>query len=89
MFTRKPRLQLEKFAIDGAKRLLQHNLPTTDTVARPILRSDGGPCDGSPYSALALSNSKFAQNTRAELWVQKGDEHRSTILCPNRRSNWR
>ena len=28
MFTRKPRLQLEKFAINGAKRLLQHNLPT-------------------------------------------------------------
>jgi hypothetical protein len=27
MFTRKPRLQLEKFAISGAKRLLQHNLP--------------------------------------------------------------
>src|SRR3954471_12269646 len=27
MFTRKPRLQLEKFAINGAKRLLQHNLP--------------------------------------------------------------
>jgi multidrug transporter EmrE-like cation transporter len=30
MFTRKPRLQLEKFVINGAKRLLQHNLPTTD-----------------------------------------------------------
>ena len=30
MFTRKPRLQLEKFAINGAKRLLQHNLPTGD-----------------------------------------------------------
>ena len=27
MFTRKPRLQLEKFAINGAKRLLQHNRP--------------------------------------------------------------
>ena len=27
MFTRKPRLQLEKFVINGAKRLLQHNLP--------------------------------------------------------------
>ena len=27
MSTRKPRLQLEKFAINGAKRLLQHNLP--------------------------------------------------------------
>jgi len=25
MFTLKPRLQLEKFAINGAKRLLQHN----------------------------------------------------------------
>jgi hypothetical protein len=31
MFTRKPRLQLEKFAINGAKRLLQHNLPTADS----------------------------------------------------------
>ena len=30
MFTRKPRLQLEKFAINGAKRLLQHNLPQAD-----------------------------------------------------------
>jgi hypothetical protein len=30
MFTRKPRLQLEKFAINGAKRLLQHNLPVAD-----------------------------------------------------------
>jgi hypothetical protein len=30
MFTRKPRLQLEKFAINGAKRLLQHNLPRGD-----------------------------------------------------------
>jgi hypothetical protein len=30
MFTRKPRLQLEKFAINGAKRLLQHNLPSPD-----------------------------------------------------------
>jgi hypothetical protein len=30
MFTRKPRLQLEKFAINGAKRLLQHNLPIGD-----------------------------------------------------------
>ena len=29
MFTRKPRLQLEKFAINGAKRLLQHNLPSS------------------------------------------------------------
>jgi hypothetical protein len=30
MFTRKLRLQLEKFAVNGAKRLLEHNLPTTD-----------------------------------------------------------
>jgi hypothetical protein len=33
MFTRKPRLQLEKFAINGAKRLLQHNLPRRDIAA--------------------------------------------------------
>src|ERR1700730_9590287 len=31
MFTRKPRLQLAKFAINGAKRLLQHNLPQADS----------------------------------------------------------
>ena len=37
MFTRKPRLQLEKFAINGAKRLLQHNLPGTD-IPRVSLR---------------------------------------------------
>jgi hypothetical protein len=30
MFTRKPLLQPEKFAVDGAKRLLQHNLPLGD-----------------------------------------------------------
>ena len=34
MFTRKPRLQLEKFAINGAKRLLQHNLPIGDIDPR-------------------------------------------------------
>jgi hypothetical protein len=34
MFTRKPRLQLEKFAINGAKRLLQHNLPVAAIAAR-------------------------------------------------------
>jgi hypothetical protein len=31
MFTRKPRLQPEKFAIIGSKRLLQQNLPTPDS----------------------------------------------------------
>src|SRR5438067_8512471 len=31
MFTRKPRLQLEKFVINGAKRLLQHNLSKPDS----------------------------------------------------------
>jgi hypothetical protein len=30
MFTRKPRLRLEKFAIIGAKGLLQQNLPLPD-----------------------------------------------------------
>jgi hypothetical protein len=40
MFTRKPRLQLEKFAINAAKRLLQHNLPQADiTVCTGIERS--------------------------------------------------
>jgi len=33
MFTRKPRLQLEKFAINGAKRLLQHNRHFSTIVA--------------------------------------------------------
>jgi hypothetical protein len=35
MFTRKPGLQLEKFAINSAKRLLQHNLPISD-IPSPI-----------------------------------------------------
>ena len=39
MFTRKPRLQLEKFAINGPKRLLQHNRHFA-TEAKPLsLRS--------------------------------------------------
>jgi hypothetical protein len=33
MFTRKPLLQPEKFAVDGAKRLLQHNRHECD-IAR-------------------------------------------------------
>ena len=36
MFTRKPRLQLEKFAINGAKRLLQHNLPIGDITIQSL-----------------------------------------------------
>jgi hypothetical protein len=36
MFTRKPRLQLEKFAINGAKRLLQHNLISPTLVGHMI-----------------------------------------------------
>ena len=39
MFTRKPRLQLEKFAINGAKRLLQHNLPVAE------IRPNGAMCE--------------------------------------------
>lgn len=35
MFTRKPRLQLEKFAINGAKRLLQHNRHFSDLTRCP------------------------------------------------------
>jgi hypothetical protein len=34
MFTRKPLLQPEKFAVDGAKRLLQHNLPQAEISRR-------------------------------------------------------
>src|SRR6476659_285115 len=34
MFTRKPRLQLEKFPINRAKRLLQHNRPLGDIRVR-------------------------------------------------------
>jgi hypothetical protein len=33
MFTRKPLLQPEKFAVDGAKRLLQHNPPGSSQIA--------------------------------------------------------
>jgi hypothetical protein len=35
MFTRKPRLQLEKFAINGAKRLLPQNLPSPNIEPLP------------------------------------------------------
>ena len=42
MFTRKPRLQLEKFAINGAKRLLQHNLPIADMVSCEAPAGIGG-----------------------------------------------
>ena len=42
MFTRKPRLQLEKFAINGAKRLLQHNRHKADlTRSRSFVRFEG------------------------------------------------
>ena len=44
MSTRKPRLQLKKFAINGPKRLLQQNLPGTDM--RHLSDSQvGGPTD--------------------------------------------
>src|SRR3954464_8780662 len=43
MFTRKPRLQLEKFAINGAKRLLQHNLPRADLVPFHSITSSARP----------------------------------------------
>jgi hypothetical protein len=36
MFTRKPRLQLEKFAINGAKRLLQHNPSINGHQSSPL-----------------------------------------------------
>jgi hypothetical protein len=39
MFTRKPRLQLKKFAINGAKRLLQHNLPIAALSRRSKMRA--------------------------------------------------
>jgi ABC transporter substrate binding protein len=41
MFTRKPHPRLEEFAISGAKRLLQQNLPTADscTAAKYVLYS--------------------------------------------------
>ena len=38
MFTRKPRLQLEKFAINGAKRLLQHNRHKAAVFQCPLSR---------------------------------------------------
>jgi hypothetical protein len=45
MFTRKPRLRLEKFAINAAKRLLQHNRHfATHSAAiksRPLWRRTG------------------------------------------------
>jgi hypothetical protein len=73
MFTRKPRLQLEKFAINGAERLLQHNLPEPDFYVDRILRtplSSVPPCQfGSlaglehgrtiPFSDIGLSTGAF------------------------------
>ena len=42
MFTRKPRLQLEKFAINGAKRLLQHNLPVSEIFVHTVSGASKG-----------------------------------------------
>ena len=42
MFTRKPRLQLEKFAINGAKRLLQHNRHFCDMARSRWTSAFGG-----------------------------------------------
>jgi hypothetical protein len=50
MFTRKPRLQLEKFAINGAKRLLRHNRHITNYCGaqeRAEFAAAFGGCSGS------------------------------------------
>ena len=62
MFTRKPRLQLEKFAINGAKRLLQHNLPIGDIDPRYSINSLasvsklGGNAIPSAFAVLEIDN---------------------------------
>jgi hypothetical protein len=54
MFTREPRLQLEKFAINGAKRLLQHNLPQGDIQSSIRLFRRRGASAHQPRRAAAL-----------------------------------
>ena len=66
MFTRKPRLQLEKFAINGAKRLLQHNRhEAADLGCPPNCRCRGtgqfqNPASIEPRTYLFLVLSGFA-----------------------------
>jgi hypothetical protein len=71
MFTRKPRLQLEKFAINGAKRLLQHNLPGGDIDSLARCKSfessanvDRGAGDTATGRASKLSQTASASRTR-------------------------
>jgi hypothetical protein len=66
MFTRKSRLQLEKFAINGAKRLLQHNRHSRDRQpCRPRVRlvRRCGREMLSANSSVDIGGSEFPQRT--------------------------
>jgi hypothetical protein len=60
--TQKPRLQLETFAINGAKRLLQHNLPGADI--RPhiagLTRVEIGKREREHRAPVFISSSRLA-----------------------------
>jgi hypothetical protein len=80
MFTRKPRLQLEKFAINGAKRLLQHNLPggDIDSLAR---------CKSFESSANVDRGAEDTATGRASKLSQTASASR-TRFVPRRRIHW-
>jgi hypothetical protein len=59
MFTRKPRLRLEKFAINGAKRLLQHNQGIAE-VDRRAARASHDAIDPSATLAVHCANGSDA-----------------------------
>ena len=65
MFTRKPHLQLEKFGINGAKRLLQHNRHLTDlSTCQPFCPLSGGEAD--------------IRESRCLLWSDANDDPQRT-----------
>ena len=70
MLTRKPRLQLKKFAINGAKRLLQHNRHFCDMpVTLADVRSSGW--TGQHLLGLSLTGFDVVDGARSR--------HRSAI----------
>src|SRR3954467_14923334 len=62
MFTRKPRLQLEMFAMNGAKRLLQHNLPGADLAAHSLAALI-------PITAVCTSSRGCVRMSRKPTWL--------------------
>jgi hypothetical protein len=64
MFTRKPRLQPGKFAIIGAKRLLQQNLPLPDSCSAAKSLGYSGAASDQQISTVGASI--WASQARAE-----------------------